>query len=187
MNPNRRAFLLGATALCLSASLAACAQSGASTTPTVTVDLTLASQIDAALIKIVSDVNTLEPTLVSTKTANGLIGDLTAAETTITALQGATPPPAGVPTWQTIAGWFETAVNAATPILAVTVPGAAPIIAALDAIEVLLPLFEAAITPAPTTAIALRQARIAKRPRPMVAMNQEEAAAVIKAYLAAGK
>ena len=158
---------------------------GSTTPATVNTDLTIAQSIDAGLIKIVGEANTLFPAQVSTASANTATGYLSLAGKGITALLGMTLPPAGASTWTQIDTYFQDAMDLVTPILGVVVPGAAPIIAAIDAVETLLPVFEAAITPTPVAAAARRRTRLARHPRARVVMSTADALATLQGYLAA--
>lgn len=172
--------------------LAACNSTSGTTTTTGTATVPVTSQwsnglsvaqtVDQALLKIIADANTLAPTLVTTNTANATTGFLNTAATEITALMGLTVPPAGSSTLTVIDTYLNDAVKVAEPILALAIPGAAPIIGAIDAVEALLPVFEALIVPTPAAAIA-RQARLVKRARPRVAMSLGQALAVLSLYL----
>jgi hypothetical protein len=185
---DRRLLLLGSSALIPALTLAACASTTSTTSSTLSSDVTnalnIGQTIDAGLVKAVSDANALDPALVTTSIANATEGDLAEAGAGISALLGLKPPPAGASTLTQIATYLEEATTVVSPILAVAVPGAAPIIAAIDAIETLLPVFEAVITTIPASLIAARQARLARRPRPLVAMSTSQALAAINSYLA---
>jgi hypothetical protein len=190
---DRRSLLLGSAALFAPGLLAACATPSTTSSTTssssglssdVTNALNIGQAIDAGLIKAVADTNAVDPTLISTSLANAVEGDLTLAGTGITALLGATPPPAGASTLTQIATYFEDATTDLSPILAAAIPGSAPIIGAIDAIETLLPVFEAVITTLPAALVAKRQARLARRPRPLAVMSTADALAVLHNYLA---
>lgn len=177
---NRR-LLLNATALASTTLLVACAgQTGVPVTTQVANALTVGQAIDQALIKILADASTLFPNAVTPAQATVATGWLTTAAQGLTALLGATAPPAGASTLTIIDTYVNDALKIAGPVLAVTVPGAAPIIAAIEAVDALLPVFEAIVTPLPPVAAA----RMAKRLTARAAMTPDQGLEVLSKYLA---
>jgi hypothetical protein len=188
----RRAMLLGSTAFTAIAVLVGCANTATTTSASgisagVQQALTIGQTIDAGLMQIVTDAEALLPNTVTASAANAAEGYLSEAGTDIAALLGMKAPPPGATTTTVLATYFEDAMDLVAPVLSLAVPEAAPVIAAIDAIDALLPTFEALVDPTPTAAIAKRADRLARRTRPRVAMSTQTATDTINAYLAAAK
>jgi hypothetical protein len=182
INASRRALLIGSTALLAIPLMNACSSSASAA---LTNALTIGQTIDAGLLKIVADANTLDPTLVTASEATTIEGDLNLAAQGIAALLGMTAPPAGASTMTVIDTYFQDAMDLVTPILGSgIIPGGSLIIGAIDAVEALLPVFEAVITPTPVAAIVRRDARLTNRIRPRVEMSTATAVQTIKQYVA---
>lgn len=188
MNINRRAVLFGTTALGTTTLLVACGAQTGTTVPTqLTNALTVGQSVDQALIKILADVSAPPISLVSPTTAVPITADLQLASTALTAFLAGGTPPVGASTLDQINAYFMDALNAAAPVLAVTVPAATPIILAVEAVDALLPIFEGAISQSTTVAMARRSSGRAKAHAAAMAagpMTPDQALAVIHAYLA---
>lgn len=183
---NRRRLLATTGSFGLLAALAACA------TPTsipvgtqLTQALTIAQTVDAALIKITTDIATPPISLITPGTEQTVIAGLQTAETGISAFLNQTTPPAGASTLDQINAYLTIALNTAAPVLASVLPQAQPIILALEAIDALLPVWEAMLTPpaAATAAAALGRVQVHQHAMAHVTMSQAQALATLKTYL----
>lgn len=187
MNINRRAVLFGTTALTGTTLLVACGVQTGTLPAQLTNSLTVGQSVDQALIKIMGDLSTAPISLVSPTTAAPITADLQLAATGLAAFLIGGTPPAGASTLDQINDYFMIALNAAAPVLAVTLPAATPIILAIEAVDALLPIFEGAIAPSTTVAAARRSSgRMKVHARAMAdgPMTPDQALQVIHDYLA---
>lgn len=173
---DRRAVMLGIPVLLIS-----CKANTATLSADITSALNIGAIIDSGLIKIIGDSNTAAPTIVSTSAANTAIGWLNLAGTGIADLLGMKLPPPGASTLDQIDVYFQDAMDLVTPVIK-ALPSGSLIIAAIDAVETLLPFFEKVI-PTLTAAIVRQQRRLTSRARPRITMTQDQAVATLKLYL----
>lgn len=184
---HRRALLTTTASFGTLALLAGCGTSS-STTPLTTQlqnALTVAQTVDQALIQIVNDITNPPISLITPDTQTTLLAGLTTVGIGISALLNQTPPPAGASTVAQIDGWFTIALNTAAPVLAVVLPAAQPVILALEAVDALLPVFEAVIPGAAAVAEARATTGRMRIHAATVAANlsPDQALAVLKTYL----
>lgn len=185
MNITRRTVAASA-AFVTPAFLAACAQNGTPVPTQLTNALTVGQSIDQALIKILADISTPPIGVLTPTQAAPITADLQLAATALSAFLAGGAPPAGASTLDQVNAYFMTAMNAAAPVLAVVLPAATPIILAIEAVDALLPIFEAAIPQATTVAAARVSAgRVAVHRAAMArgAMSPDKALGVIQGYL----
>jgi len=154
--------LLASTALVSVAAvgLAACSPAGTPVATQLTNALTIAQTIDQALVKITNDVANAPISLITAVQQSTVLAGLATAATGISAFLANAAPPAGASTLAQINAWFTIALNTAAPVLAVVLPAATPIILALEAVDALLPVFEAQIlTPVAIPSVAMMTGR----------------------------
>lgn len=167
MNIDRRAILLGTTAL------AACTSTGTPTTSTITTAETDLLLIVNSAIQIASAVRPSNPTLAASLT-DGSSKPLDLSRAGLMALLAGTPPPIGATTPAQIVGILSTALTALAPIVSVAVPASMPfVIAAQVLLATASALLGAPVAPPPP-------ARIGSRIIPVP--SNDEAKMLLKAY-----
>lgn len=177
---NRRKLLAGISVV----ALAACTST--STTPIstqLTQALTIAQTVDAALIKITTDIAAPPISLITPGTEQTVTAGLQTAETGISAFLNQTTPPAGASTLDQINAYLTIALNTAAPVLASVLPQAQPIILALEAIDALLPVWEAMLTPPAASASVKARGRMQIHATTAPSMSQAQALETLKTYL----
>lgn len=181
---NRRMLLSGGSML----ALAACSPPGTPIPAQLTNALTVGQTIDQALVKIVNDVANPPISLISPDVQNTVLGDLGLAATGIDAFLSQSLPPSGTPTLGQINAWFSIALNTVAPVLMIALPAATPVVLALEAVDALLPIFEAAIPPAAAPTVAAARATSGRQKIHAAAvasaMTPDEALKVLQTYLA---
>lgn len=151
MNINRRAILLGTTAL------AACTSTGTPTTSTIMTAETDLLLIVNSAIQIANDIRSSNPTLAASLT-DGSTKPLDLARAGLMAILAGTPPPIGATTPAQIVGILSTALTTLAPIVSVAVPASVPFVIAA---QVLLATASALLgAPIPPPAPARIGARI---------------------------
>lgn len=165
--------------------LIGCSAPGTPPATQLTNSLTVGEKIDAALLKVVSDISAPAIGLLTPTAAAPISGDLTLAGTALASFLGGAVPSPGGTTLAQVNAWFGVALNAAAPILAVAAPEAIPIVLALEAVDALLPVFELAIPGGPAVAqarISAGRARIHARAMAAGPMSPDEALMRLATY-----
>lgn len=138
--------------------LSACGNSTQPPGDQLTNAITVGQTIDQALFKIVTDVANPPISLISPTVEEAVLAGLGLAGTGLRAFLSQSLPPANAATLDQINAYFTIALNTVAPVLTIALPAATPVVLALEAVDALLPVFEAAIPPAASTSVAASRA-----------------------------
>lgn len=149
--------------------------------------LIAAQLVISSLEKIITNISSPPLSLLNIATAAEAMRVLQTADIGVTAMLNGTTPPASASTLQQINGWIDYAISAAAPVLNSVLPGAAPIIVALQAVDALLPVIEGAIVafmPVPAMqARARNRVHAARMASPQANWTPEQAQMYLHQYL----